>query len=492
MTVVLDSRHDIDLETFRRVAVDGENVRIGKAAIERMEQARASFMALLDADRHAVIYGTTTGPGSRAKVPIPPEEQRQAAQRMLLRRAGGSGFGGGDLPDRVVRGIILARLANFLDGHAKSRPVIAERVAAMLDGRPLPRVPYDGQVGAGEILPLAHVLAALPDGDVEEAEPLALVNGSPCSAALAADAALHARNRAETAARVFALSIEAVSAPLDAYDEALEELWADPHETGSLRALRGHLAEAPTEERRAYQAPVSWRILPRVLAQAYRAVDEIEDVASTSLSSVTDNPVYLLPDAEHPLGRAISNGGYHNATAYPALDSLAAAWADLATLADRQTTKLHNGPVSGLPHMLVPPGSESWGTGGLGFVQIGIGEEARRAAQRTLIPPSEGGGFGQNDVASPTFLAYRKEQRAAWCLDAALAILAVVASQALWVTGRPAPPPLADLLEGIRSVYPPVEELASRDLGGELEQLTAVFQAAALSGRLEFAEARTR
>lgn len=491
MTVVLDSRHDIDLATFRRVAVDGEDVRITAAAIERMERARASFMALLEADRHAVIYGTTTGPGARAKVPIPPEEQRQAAQRMLLRRVGGSGFGGGDLPDRVVRGIILARLANFIDGHAKSRPVIAERVAAMLDGRPLPRVPYDGQVGAGEILPLAHVLAALPDGDVEEAEPMALINGSPCSAALAADAALHARNRAETAARVFALSIEAVRAPLDAYDEALEELWGDPHEARALRTLRLHLAGVETGERRADQAPVSWRILPRVLAQAYRAADELEEVAATALSSVTDNPVYLLPDAEHPLGRAVSNGGYHNATAYPALDALSAAWADLATLADRQTTKLHKEPVSGLPHLLIPPGSGSWGTGSLGFVQVGIGEEARRAAQRTLIPPSEGGGFGQNDVASPTFLAYRKEQRAAWCLDAAVAILAVVASQALWVTDRQAPPPLAGLLEGVRSVCPPVEDLASRDLGCELERLTGVFQAAALAGRLDFAVAAT-
>jgi histidine ammonia-lyase len=482
VTVVLDSRHDIDLEVFRRVAVDGEDVRIGEAAIERMEQARASFMALLEADRQAVIYGTTTGPGSRAKVPIPPEEQRLAAQRMLLRSAGGSGFGGGYLPDRAVRGIILARLANFLDGHAKSRPVIAERVAAMLDGRPLPRIPYDGQVGAGEILPLAHVLAALPDGDVEEAEPMALVNGSPCSAALAADAALHGRNRGGIAARVFALSIEAVRAPLDAYDEALEELWGDPHEAEALRTLRAQLAGVQTEQRRAYQAPVSWRILPRVLAQAYRAVDEIEEVATTALGSVTDNPVYLLPDNEHPFGRALSNGGYHNATASPALDGLAAAWADLATLADRQTTKLHDGAVSGLPHMLVPPGSDSWGTGGLGFVQIGIGEEARRAAQRTLIPPSEGGGYAQNDVASPTFLAYRKEQRAAWCLDAALAILAVTASQALWVTDRPAPPPLAGLLDDVRSVSPPIEELASRELGPELERLTAVFQTGALTG----------
>ena len=79
-------------------------------------------------------------------------------------------------------------------------------------------------------------------------------------------------------------------------------------------------------------------------------------------------------------------------------------------------------------------------------------------------------------------LAYRQEQRAAWCLDAALAILAVAASQALWVTDRPAPPPLAGLLDDVRSVSPPIEELASREVGPELERLTAAFQAAALTG----------
>ena len=40
------------------------------------------------------------------------------------------------------------------------------------------------------------------------------------------------------------------------------------------------------------------------------------------------------------------------------------------------------------------------------------------------------------DVLSPTFGAYRRERRAAECLDGVLAILAIVSSQALFVTGR--------------------------------------------------------
>ena len=59
-----------------------------------------------------------------------------------------------------------------------------------------------------------------------------------------------------------------------------------------------------------------------------------------SLRSVTDNPVYVPPDEGHPLGRAFSTGGFRNAMAYPALNALAAAWADLTLLAQRHVTAL--------------------------------------------------------------------------------------------------------------------------------------------------------
>ena len=78
---------------------------------------------------------------------------------------------------------------------------------------------------------------------------MALINGSPASSALLADAALHARHRLELAEQFFALSIEAINAPLEAYDEVLESLWGDEQETAALRALRAHLEGAEVEDR---------------------------------------------------------------------------------------------------------------------------------------------------------------------------------------------------------------------------------------------------
>ena len=154
-----------------------------------------------------------------------------------------------------------------------------------------------------------------------------------------------------------------------------------------------------------------------------------------------------------PRGRVLSNGGYHNAKAYPALDNLAAAWADLALLCDRQVTKMLDGGISQLPDQLRDGDGY---LGGLGFAAVAYAEQARHAAQRSFLPGSEGGGFGQNDVAVPTFPAWRKEAEAGRCLDANLALLGAVASQALHVTGREAPARLRPLVEELREVFPPV------------------------------------
>ena len=482
MSVTLDSRRDFTLGNLERVALGGESVRIGAKARRRMQETRAAFMALLDSDRTRFIYGTTSGGGHHASQRIAPQEQRAHAARAIW-RIPGWGFGAEAVPERVVRMILFARLANYIEGHAKSRAEIAERIAAMLDA-PMPRLPESGQVGAGEILPLFHVMGAMPEGDFEEGEPMALINGSPVSAALAADVALGAQRRSRLATAVFALSIEALAAPLDAYDPALARACADRHVAQKLRHLSRLLRGASRRGRRPYQAPVSWRILPQVLGAAQRAVDTMHEVAEVSLASVTDNPVYLPPDRQHPLGRVYSTGGYHNAQAAPAIDAVNARYADLCTLCDHHTHRLHDPALSGLPESLAMPGSGSpYGTGLLAFIGVGYAEEARHAAARTFLPASEGGGFaGQNDVPSPTMLAYGKQRRASRCLDSALAILSVAACQALHVTSRRPPPALVPLAEAVCARVPPVVERAPRDMSARLEALAADFSDAALHG----------
>jgi histidine ammonia-lyase len=485
MTVVVNSRDDFTLENYRRVAMGGESVSIGPQARRAMAEGRAGFLRLLESDRTQYIYGVTSSFGPRAKLTIPPDQQRAHGRAFGFRRGNWArGFGGGYLDERVVRGIIFARLANFVAGNSKARPVVAERLAALLDG-PLPRVPLDGEVGAGEVLPMAHVLQGLRRDDLEEGEANPLMNGSPVSAALAADTAVAARHRLDHAGQIFALSVEAFGAPLDPYDDVPDDVWGDEDEASALAALRRYLAGASRDGRTPAAVPASYRVLGRVLGQAHRAVTGVEEAARVSLRSVTDNPVYVAPDAGHPLGRAFSTGGFHNAMAYPALNALAAAWADLTLLAQRQVTALRTTAVPPPPGQA--PGPAIGAATGLGPVLGGLVEEARAAAMPTLLPAAVND--AQDDVSSPTFSAYRRQARAAGCLDSALAVLAAEASQALFSAGRAPAPPLRDLLAAVRAIFSPVEG-SPRDPGARADDLAAALARSAVTGSAPFGTSR--
>src|SRR5215470_16822861 len=455
MTVVVNSRDDFTLANFRRVSYGGESARLGG-------QARRALMA---------------GAQDRPAVDAPGRDH--AARAWPL--APGPSLGGGYLDVAVVRGILFARLASLVSGHAGVRPAVAGRVAALLDG-PMPRVPLDGQAGTGEARPMAHVLAGLRRDDLREGEMEALLGGAPCSAALVADAAIRARHRLRNAEGICALSIEGFRAPLSAYDEDLDGLWGDPHETAALRGLRRYLEDAGTAERRFHQAPVSYRIIPRMLGQVHRAVAAVEKAAMVSLRSVTSDVIYVSDEMGRPAGRAVRGGGFHNGMAYPALNALSAAWADLALVAERQVTALNTAETSGLPVNLAAPGVSGNGTYAYGWAANGHVEEARAAATPVLLPGAVE--EPRADVLSPVSVAYRRERRAAECLDGVLAILAIVSSQALFVTGRNPAQPLLPVLTFVRSVFPPIDGTGERELSADGGRLQQALGAAALSGQL--------
>jgi histidine ammonia-lyase len=253
-------------------------------------------------------------------------------------------------------------------------------------------------------------------------------------------------------------------------------LWLDPAEGEALTAMRT-LVEGGTSERRPYQAPVSFRIVPRILGRAIRARDAASRAAEVSLGSVTDNPVYLPPDgdARFPNGRVLSNGGYHNGMTAPALDDLAASWADLCTLAERQAAKLLDAKVSLLPESLRAGPDDPRELIPVPMVAVGLGEQARHAAQRSFLPGAESGGFGQNDVGVAGFFAWRKEATAGRAFDGCLAVLGFIAAEALEVTQRPAPPALQARLGFIRRHAPTITAL--RALGPDLGRLSEAITA---------------
>ncbi len=462
--IPLQTRSEITLDLVHAVAWRGAALEIAPEALARMDRCQQSFEALvserLRGDPQALIYGVTSAPGDAAAAALTDEAREHRPDRLWTAMSFGE-----PLPDRVVRAIVLARLANFLDGHAAVRGLVAQAVAGMLDGDRLPAVAVQSNGGSGEVLALGSLFFALSTRvSLTAKERMALINGSPCAAALIADVALAGRGRIALAESVFALVAEICGLPDEHFAVELGELWGDAHEAAALDSLRT-LLHGSRRSRQRHQASVSLRILPRVLGAARRAQAEAERAAAVSLSSVTDNPVYVPPNADRPLGTVYSNGGYHNAQAAPAIDGVAFAQADLCQLAQRLTDHLFGNPVTA---RLV--GYDEWSVKPLHMVQTGWAEEAREIATPTLLSL---GGFGQNDVPVLNFLAWRKAAGIGRCLDAALAVLAVIASQALHVDGREPPPRLGPLVEQIRINVPPVVE--PRPLGEDCQQLTEAF-----------------
>jgi histidine ammonia-lyase len=458
------NRSDITLELVHAVAWRGLSLEIAPEALALMDHRQGAFEALvadrLRDDPQAFIYGVTSAPGDAAAATLDQAAREERPTQLWTAMSFGEA-----LPQRVVRAIVVARLANFLEGHAAVRSQTAQAVANMLDASRLPSVSSQSNGGAGEVLALGTLFFDLSTQlTLTAKERMALINGSPCAAALLADVALAGRRRLELVESIFALVAEAAGAPDEHYADELGDLWGDEYEAQALRSLRALLAGSDRVRQR-HQASVSLRILPRVLGAARRAQAAAEHAATVSLRAVTDNPVYLSPDTKPPLGAVYSNGGYHNAQAAPAIDGLAFAHADLCQLAQRLTDHLFQSPSTA---PLV--GHDEWTIKPLHMVENGWAEEARSIATPTLLSL---GGFGQNDVPVLSFLAWRKAIAVGRCLDAALAVLAAIASQALYASAGEPPTPLRPLLAQIRASFAPVGR--PRPLGEDCERLTEAF-----------------
>ena len=438
MTVLVAASEDVDLKAVQRVAWRRERLEIAPEALARVERRRREFEAFVEANARVPLYGITTRHHYGAGTVLSPEERDAYHSRLTAAPPSV----GPPLPERLVRAIILARVASFLDGHGMVRAETIAAVAGMLE-RPLPYVPERGHGEPGEIIALGHLFRGLRlEFGVGGAMPL--LNGSPCAAAALADVTLAGSRRLALAEEVFALAAEAILAPLEHCDPLLERLWCDEYQALAVGRMR-ELLQGGAEKRRPYQAPVSFRSAPRMLGWLHRLQAQSEECATLSLRAASGNPTFAFPEDRPPHGAVIHNGGYHNPLAAPLINGLARAWADLAQLATHQVERLVENPNG-----LMAAEAESRLTG-LYMPQTGWAEEARQAAQSTLISL---GGVGQTDTATPDLLAWRLACEAGRALDVTLATLAVVASHAIHHgEGRP-PRQLAQLFTEVLAYVP--------------------------------------
>jgi histidine ammonia-lyase len=446
--IVLKSLSDMTLANAERVAFDRADIKLGDEAKAMIVQGRARFDAYLE-KKGGYVYGSTTAPGSRAKVVLSEQDTRRQGETLRNFIALRAGPGGEMLPERCVRLAVFARLTNAMTGSGKLRPVTVQAVADLL--RAAPPVPLQAVACSGEIMPLTWLMEPLAELPLAIGEAMALINGSPFATAMACDVALTARRRVRLAEQIFALSIEAAQCPAGHFDRRLADLWLDPYYKESLDRLHLLLGDSKRQQLE-HQAPTSWRVLPNVLGTALHALAELSQSAEIGLQSLKDNPTFLQYPARLDEDVVVSSGGYHDHRAAKAIDQVNSAVTDLCVLASRQVSHFLDGVGLGLPPLLARPDDGV----GAEYLSWGMTEPlatARRSAEATTLDAGLHDPAGnQSDIASLGFIAYGKHRAIARSFDACFASLAIAVALALEFRDIPPPAALRQLGERLTKI----------------------------------------
>ncbi len=457
------------------VARDDALIVLGERARAEMERSAAVVARRAEADEPA--YGISTGFGSLALVRIAPEA-RVALQRSLI-RSHAAGMGP-PIEREVVRAMMLLRARSLAMGRSGARPVVVERMVALLAVGLTPFVPEHGSLGAsGDLAPLAHCALVLTgEGSVrgrdgvsrpaDEAlaaagiepleltakEGLALINGTDGMLGMLVLAIWDLERLLRVADVAAAMSVEALLGTDRAFAEDLIALRPQPGQVESAFNLRALLAGSEIVASHRFGDPrvqdaYSLRCAPQVIGAARDALRFAAGVASVELRSAIDNPM-VLPD-----GRVESCGNFHGAPVGLACDYLAIAAAEVGAIAERRTDRLLDaGRSHGLPPFLAAdPGVDS-GMMLAGYTQAAMVAENRRLAAPASVDSLPTSAM-QEDHVSMGWGAARKLRLSVANLNRIVAVELCCAARALDLRAplRPAPGTGA-ALEALRSRVP--------------------------------------
>ncbi|MBA2508507.1 MAG: aromatic amino acid lyase, partial [Nocardioidaceae bacterium] len=173
------------------------------------------------------------------------------------------------------------------------------------------------------------------------------------------------------------------------------------------------------------QDAYSLRCAPQVHGAARDTIDHAALVAGRELASAIDNPVVTVD------GRVESNGNFHGAPVAYALDFLAIAAADVASMSERRTDRFLDVARShGLPPFLADdPGVDS-GHMIAQYTAAGIVSELKRLANPASVDSIPSSAM-QEDHVSMGWAAARKLRRAVDGLTRVLAIEVLTAARAI-------------------------------------------------------------
>ncbi|MEJ2679569.1 MAG: histidine ammonia-lyase [Gemmatimonadota bacterium] len=484
----------LQLEDIEQVSGPASpEVRLAAAARPRVQAARDIVEAAVAKGR--VVYGLTTGFGALSDVVIPADRIQELQHNLIRSHAAGVGD---PLSEAETRAIMLLRANVLALGHSGVRPVVIERLLALLNRRVHPVIPERGSVGAsGDLAPLSHLaLVLLGEGEavydgermpggvaleragieplvLEAKEGLALNNGTQVQTGIGALTLLAAERAVETAEVAGSMSLEGLRGTPDAFDEVIQRARPQPGQLRSAERLRGLLADSEIRESHRHGDPrvqdaYSLRCMPQVHGAARQALTYVRQVLEVEANSATDNPL-IFPD-----GRILSGGNFHGQPVAQALDLLAIACADLASISERRLARLVDPALSQLPAFLTPEPGISSGFMLAQIVAASLVSEAKLRAQPASVDsiPTDA---NKEDHVSMGVAAALKAREVVRLLETVLALELLASAQALEFL-RPLRPGVgvARAYELVRDVVPALEQ--DREMAPDIRQIETLVR----------------
>src|SRR5215218_8504485 len=368
---------DLRVDDVWAIAVEGAETTLSESAQARMAAARTLVERVAHGGREHT-YGVNTGFGRFVSRAIPVELTEELQLRLLRSHACGVGE---PYPDEIVRAAMLLRANTLAKGCSGARPETAELLVECVNRGILPFVPSRGSVGAsGDLAPLAHL--ALPlvgegkawfEGELLDGgealrragltplrlvakEGLSLVNGTQFMAAFGALGLVRARRLVMTADLACALSLEALQGSRTSFSPQIHELRGLDGQCDSAANVLRLLEESAIIESHRWcdkvQDAYSLRCAPQVHGASRELLAYVERMVSAEVNAATDNPLVLVEE-----DLLVSNGNFHGQPLAFALDALAMAVFELASISERRLERLVNPSLSdGLPAFLTTDG----------------------------------------------------------------------------------------------------------------------------------------
>jgi histidine ammonia-lyase len=377
-SLVLDG-HSLSLSDIDVFLTEGARVSVSDAAWRRVREC-ASFCGHL-AESDTPHYGINTGFGKFARTRVAPADAE--ALQLNLIRSHATAMGPA-LSDHTVLLMMLLRANSLVIGYSGVSEELVKLLVAMVNAGIAPVVPCYGSVGAsGDLAPLAHVsLGLVGEGEVSVRgarmpardalakaglkparlrvkEGLALINGTQFMSAFAARDALRTRRLLKTAMAAAAPTLEAFLATDRVFDARLHELKRHPGQArvaaGFRKLVEGSAIVASHKDCDRVQDPYSFRCLPQVLGAVADTLAWVEIWIEREINSVTDNPVVFREQ-----GDVVSGGNFHGEHMAIALDALAIAASEIASIAERRVDQIMHGNGDNVPRCLIrDPGLHS-------------------------------------------------------------------------------------------------------------------------------------